>query len=143
MAVGAFQGWLVAYRALPAFVVTLAGYLMFRGAAFLVADGQTLAPLSHRPTSASAAASTDRSASGRAWCSGCWPRLGRAWHIWAGGVTTRRYGIELAPLWVDALKGVLMCAAIAGFVWTMCLAPDSRTWTKPASREARASACRC
>src|SRR5215475_1448058 len=46
MAVGAFQGWWTAYRGLPAFVVTLAGYLMFRGAAFLVADGQTLAPLS-------------------------------------------------------------------------------------------------
>ena len=46
MLLGAFQGWWTAYRGLPAFVVTLAGYLMFRGAAFLVADGQTLAPLS-------------------------------------------------------------------------------------------------
>src|SRR5258706_3142489 len=44
--VGLFQGWWTAYREVPAFVVTLAGYLMWRGAAFLVADGQTLAPLS-------------------------------------------------------------------------------------------------
>ena len=44
-AVGALQGALVARMRIPAFIVTLAGYLMFRGAAFLVSDGQTLAPL--------------------------------------------------------------------------------------------------
>jgi D-xylose transport system permease protein len=43
--VGIFQGWWVAYQGVPAFVVTLAGYLMYRGAAFMVADGQTIAPL--------------------------------------------------------------------------------------------------
>ena len=44
-AIGAWQGFWVAYRGLPAFVVTLAGLLMFRGAAFLVTDGRTVAPL--------------------------------------------------------------------------------------------------
>ena len=44
-AVGVAQGWWVAYRGIPALVVTLAGLLIYRGAAFLVADGQTIAPL--------------------------------------------------------------------------------------------------
>jgi D-xylose transport system permease protein len=35
----------VAYAGLPSFVVTLAGLLVFRGAAWLVSDGRTLAPL--------------------------------------------------------------------------------------------------
>ncbi len=43
--IGAWQGWWVAYRGIPAFVVTLAGLLIFRGAAFLVTDGRTVAPL--------------------------------------------------------------------------------------------------
>src|SRR5262249_49784351 len=43
--VGALQGAMVAKLRIPAFIVTLAGFLMFRGAAFLVSDGQTLAPL--------------------------------------------------------------------------------------------------
>ncbi|MEH6405312.1 MAG: sugar ABC transporter permease [Sneathiella sp.] len=44
-AIGAFQGYWIAYHAIPAFVVTLGGLLMFRGAAFLVTDGRTVAPM--------------------------------------------------------------------------------------------------
>ena len=43
--IGVWQGYWVAYRRLPAFVVTLAGLLMFRGLAYLLTDGQTVAPL--------------------------------------------------------------------------------------------------
>lgn len=43
--IGAWQGYWVAYRAIPAFVVTLGGLLMFRGLAFLVTDGRTVAPM--------------------------------------------------------------------------------------------------
>lgn len=44
-AIGAWHGAWVAYARLPSFVVTLAGLLVFRGAAWLVSDGRTLAPL--------------------------------------------------------------------------------------------------
>lgn len=45
VAIGLWQGWWVAYRGVPSFVVTLAGLLVFRGTAFLVTDGRTVAPL--------------------------------------------------------------------------------------------------
>ncbi len=44
-AIGTWQGYWVAFRGVPAFVVTLAGLLIFRGAAWLVTDGRTVAPL--------------------------------------------------------------------------------------------------
>jgi ABC-type xylose transport system permease subunit len=44
-AIGAWHGAWVAYARLPSFVATLAGLLIFRGAAWLVSDGRTLAPL--------------------------------------------------------------------------------------------------
>lgn len=44
-AVGAFQGWWIAYQGVPAFIVTLAGLLIFRGGAWLVTQGRTVAPL--------------------------------------------------------------------------------------------------
>lgn len=44
-AVGLWQGWWIAYRGVPAFVVTLGGLLIFRGGAYLVTDGRTVAPM--------------------------------------------------------------------------------------------------
>ncbi|WP_027881281.1 sugar ABC transporter permease [Meiothermus rufus] len=43
--IGGFQGYWVAYWGAPAFVVTLAGLLIFRNASFIVASGRTIGPL--------------------------------------------------------------------------------------------------
>ncbi len=43
--IGAFQGWLIGYLDIPAFIVTLGGLLVWRGAAWWVTGGQTVAPL--------------------------------------------------------------------------------------------------
>ena len=43
--IGAFQGWLVGYLTIPAFIVTLGELLVWRGAAWWVTSGQTVAPL--------------------------------------------------------------------------------------------------
>lgn len=43
--IGGFQGWLVGYLTIPAFIVTLGGLLVWRGAAWWVTSGQTVAPL--------------------------------------------------------------------------------------------------
>ena len=44
-AIGAVQGYLIGYLAIPAFIVTLGGLLVWRGAAWWVTTGQTVAPL--------------------------------------------------------------------------------------------------
>ncbi len=41
---GAFQGWWIAYARIPAFIVTLAGMLIFRGLTLTILNGQTLSP---------------------------------------------------------------------------------------------------
>ncbi len=43
--IGAFQGWVIGYLTVPAFIVTLGGFLVWRGAAWWVTSGQTVAPL--------------------------------------------------------------------------------------------------
>jgi len=43
-AVGAWQGFWVAYVKIPSFIVTLAGMLLFRGLTMLVLDGKSVAP---------------------------------------------------------------------------------------------------
>ena len=42
--IGAWQGYWVAYFGIPAFIVTLAGLLMFRGLTQVVLGGQSLSP---------------------------------------------------------------------------------------------------
>jgi D-xylose transport system permease protein len=43
--IGAGQGFLIAYLGIPAFIVTLGGLFIWRGAAFALAQGVTVAPL--------------------------------------------------------------------------------------------------
>lgn len=42
--IGAWQGFWVAYVGIPAFIVTLAGMLLFRGLTMIVLDGQSISP---------------------------------------------------------------------------------------------------
>jgi D-xylose transport system permease protein len=43
--IGAIQGSIIAYLRVPAFIVTLGGYLVWRGAAWWVTAGRTVAPM--------------------------------------------------------------------------------------------------
>ena len=43
-AIGAFQGYWVAYVKIPAFIVTLAGMLIFRGLTFVLLQGESVGP---------------------------------------------------------------------------------------------------
>lgn len=47
-AIGLFHGALIAYLAIPSFIVTLGGLLVWRGAAWWVTTGQTVAPMDGR-----------------------------------------------------------------------------------------------
>ncbi len=122
-AAGAFQGALVSRMRIPAFIVTLAGYLMFRGASFLVSDGQTLAPL-HPAYQALGGGVNGAIGVQASVVLGVLAAAWVAWHLLNSRRDQRRYGIEPAPVWVDALKGALLWVAIAAFVWTMIRAPD-------------------
>src|SRR5512133_1842799 len=44
LAIGAFQGWWVAYVKIPPFIVTLAGMLIFRGFTFILLQGESVGP---------------------------------------------------------------------------------------------------
>ena len=43
--IGGLQGYVIAYLGVPAFIVTLGGLLVWRGGAWWVASGRTVAPL--------------------------------------------------------------------------------------------------
>jgi D-xylose transport system permease protein len=123
IAVGLFQGFALAYRGIPALVVTLAGFLMYRAAAFLVAEGQTIAPLdeTYQRLGGGGAGSIGVTWSWLVGALGCgW----LAWHVWGTRRERTKYAADQAPVWLDVAKVIVGAGAIAGFVAVMASYPD-------------------
>jgi D-xylose transport system permease protein len=116
--VGLWQGWWISYRGVPSFVTTLAGLLMFRGAAYLVTDGRTVAPMDK--TYQILGGGIDGSI-GATWS---WILAGAAiaWML-TNSIMVRRscrkYGFKLKPLWVELLFLTIGTALVCGFVLVM------------------------
>ena len=115
-AIGAFQGSLVAYVGVPSFIVTLGGFLVWRGVAWWMASGQTIAPMD----------TIFRRLGG-----GSTGTIGGTWS-WILGVAAcvgivllqitkrrqrARYGFRLRPMWAEATLAVIGCVAVLGAVW--------------------------
>ncbi len=116
--VGLWQGWWIAYRGVPSFVTTLAGLLMFRGAAYLVTDGRTVAPMDK--TYQILGGGIDGSL-GATWS---WILAGMAitWMLIHTILTRRscqKYGFKVKPLWAQMLFLALGAALVCGFVMVM------------------------
>lgn len=115
---GALQGWIIGYLMVPAFIVTLGGFLVFRGAMWWVTQGQTQAPLD----------TTFRLMGG-----GAEGTLGETLSLGFGCVAavvavalilmSRRrkigHGFTVKPAWAEAILAALIVGLIAAFVWTM------------------------
>jgi D-xylose transport system permease protein len=116
--IGLWQGWWISYRGVPSFVTTLAGLLIFRGAAYLVTDGRTVAPMDK--TYQILGGGIDGS-------------IGATWSWILGGLaitwmlintimvrrSCRKYGFKLKPLWAQLLILTIGTALICGFVLVM------------------------
>jgi len=116
--VGLWQGCWIAYRGIPSFVTTLAGLLMFRGAAYLVTDGRTVAPMDK--TYQILGGGIDGSI-GATWS---WILAGLAitWMV-INTIMVRRsyrkYGFKVKPIGVQLFLLALGIALVCGFVLVM------------------------
>lgn len=124
--VGVWQGMWVAYGGVPAFVVTLGGLLIFRGAAFEITDGRTVAPLD--PTYQLLGGGVDGSIGATAsWILGLTAVAAVAFFSIKARKKRGSYGFPLRPLWAEIGMVVLWSALIIGFVMVM------NAYTKPRS----------
>jgi D-xylose transport system permease protein len=113
-AIGAWHGFWVAYRGVPAFVVTLAGLLVFRGAAYLVTDGATVSAL--RDDYVRLGGGADGSIGAAAsWAVGRAALAVVALAQWRGG-GRRPHDIALRPGWAEAVRFAAVATLVLGFV---------------------------
>ncbi|MCM2283615.1 MAG: sugar ABC transporter permease [Desulfobacula sp.] len=116
--IGLWQGWWIAYRGVPSFVTTLAGLLMFRGAAYLVTDGRTVAPMDK--TYQILGGGLDGSIGAR-W-SWIFAIAVIAWMLIHCMVSRRsciKYGFKVKPMWIQILLLAIGAALVCGFVMLM------------------------
>jgi D-xylose transport system permease protein len=129
-AIGLWQGWWVAYRGLPAFVVTLAGLLIFRGSAYLLTDGRTVAPLD--PSFQMLGGGLSGSLGARwSWLLGAAAIAGIALLQRSARRSRVQHGFAPRPMWAEWLRWLAGAAAVAGFVAVM------NAHTQPRSEIAR------
>ena len=113
--VGLWQGFWVAYRKVPSFIVTLGGMMMFRGLYLVMTDGITITPMQDSFTFIG---------------QGFLPKeAGYALGVAAIVITIfmlveqrnsrKRYGLHVGPMWQMVVKMILFCALIALFVFLM------------------------
>jgi len=128
--IGALQGYWIAYRAIPAFVVTLGGLLIYRGAAFLVTDGRTVAPMNE---------------SYQLLGGGINGSIGATWSITLGVIATIavailmyrshknrvNHGFTPKPIAIQIALFLISAGLILGFIWIM------NSYNKPRSDIAR------
>jgi D-xylose transport system permease protein len=113
--IGVFHGYLIAYLQIPAFIVTLGGLLVWRGVAFFMARGETIAPvdstfalLGGGPYGAIGA--------GGSWIVGLLACAAVVLLLLSARRQRRRFQFPLRPVWAEMLLAVIGCAAILGFV---------------------------
>ncbi|MCG8511739.1 MAG: sugar ABC transporter permease, partial [Rhodospirillales bacterium] len=116
--IGLLHGAIVAYGGVPAFVVTLAGLLVWRGGAWMVTEGRTVAPMD----------TTYQLLGG-----GINGSIGEFWS-WVVGIVAmavvvmlslqarrkkQQYGFTPRPMWAEVTIIAVWVALIAGFVLVM------------------------
>lgn len=113
--VGALQGTVVAFLAVPSFIVTLGGLLIFRGLAWLQASGRTIAPMdsSFQLLGGGARGSVGGTIS---WVIGVVACVAVVVLLANRRRTYLKFGFRVRPLWADIALMVIGCVVILGAV---------------------------
>jgi len=129
-AIGAFHGYLVAYLQIPAFIVTLGGLLVWRGAAFMLARGETISPVDTTFAKLGGGPYGAIGATG-SWIVGALACAGIVYSIWHSRRQRKRFQFPLRPLWAEGFLVTVGCAIVIGFVMLV----NSHPWPKGIVRQ--------
>lgn len=128
--IGAFHGYLIAYLGIPAFIVTLGGLLVWRGAAFLVARGETISPVD---STFALLGGGPYGAIGEvgSWIVGLLACAGIVALIVNGRRQRKRFEFPLRPVWAEYTLALIGCGVVLAFV----LLVNSYPWPKGIVRQ--------
>ena len=113
--IGGFHGVCVAYLGIPSFIVTLGGLLVWRGGAWWITSGRTVAPMDKifRLMGGGTDGSIGATAS---WIIGLIACAGIIAMIVVGRSQRKRFNFPLRPLWAEGFLVLLYCSTVLGAV---------------------------
>ncbi|WP_285730931.1 multiple monosaccharide ABC transporter permease [Nocardiopsis sp. ATB16-24] len=120
--IGAWQGFWVAYVRVPAFIVTLAGMLVFRGATLAALGGESIARLPSSLRSLSSGFLPGQGGEGPHLPTLLLGALGAAaivWIQWRSRARSRGYGLPVQPVGVTAASSAVVVAAVLAFTYVL------------------------
>lgn len=113
--IGFLQGWIVAYKAVPAFIVTLGGMMVYRGALLGMTGSVTVSPLD--PSLKSIGQAYLPMWAG--WLFGFAAVIATVVMVMFKRWSRRKYGFQVEPMAVSLLRIVFISALVLGFVSVM------------------------
>jgi len=134
IAVGALQGWLVGYLAIPAFIVSLGGFLVWRNVAWYLTSGQTIGPLD--PTFQTFGGINGTLGETWSWVFGAVAVAATIWAMIRARQLKVSHDFPVKPVWGEVLLGAVATVLIFGFVWLL------NSYQIPTARLARMFATR-
>lgn len=116
--IGALHGIVIAYLGVPSFIVTLAGLLIWRGGAYIVTTGRTVAPLD--PTFQLLGGGPNGNIGATAsWVVGVIACIGIVASIMIARRNRMRFKFPLRPIWAEIFLGFVGCVAVLGAIATL------------------------
>ncbi|APE42801.1 sugar ABC transporter permease [Sulfitobacter alexandrii] len=113
-AIGAFNGWMVGYLAIPAFIVTLGGFLVWRNVGWYMTAGQTIGPLDE--TFMIFGGINGTLGGPLSWAIGIVAILASVALIFNARRVKVAHDFPVKPLWAEIALAVVAALAIAGFI---------------------------
>lgn len=113
-AFGAFNGWLIGFLTIPAFIVTLGGLLVYRNVAWYMTGGQTIGPLdSNFMLLGGTNGTLGPTAS---WIFGISAVAAALFGQWKSRKSKLQHDFPVKPVWAEALIGALISGSILAFI---------------------------
>lgn len=114
LAIGAFQGWLIGYLTIPAFIVTLGGYLVWRNVAWYLTTGQTIGPLDKNFQLFGGINGTLGQT--WSWIFAAFAIVGALYVQFNARRTKVKHEFPVKPMWAEVVIAAIIAAVIIGFV---------------------------
>jgi D-xylose transport system permease protein len=114
IAIGGVHGWLVGYLAIPAFIVTLGGFLIWRNVAWYLTKGQTIGPLDE--TFQAFGGINGTLGETWSWVFGVIAVVATVWALIRSRRAKVRHDFPVKPVWAEVMIGAIAAVAILGFV---------------------------